>query len=606
MRLIRFLPPVVLVLISLIVHVVYSQAADSVIIIKDNTPEFRIDDKKPRGSRYAAAPVKPDFDPKTAAIDFSSGNFRKALEEYQGLYESDSANTEYAYKLAVCYLNTFTDREKTIPLLLKASADNTFTETMVWYELGRAYQANYKFDEAIKVFRKFKTIATGKEIIKFTADLQIKMCENAKTLVSRPLNVRFENLGSEINSEGPDFNAFVPLDESFIVFTSKRDNNTGKTMDYDGYNTSDVYWNTLKSGRYGKTKNLGPVINSALVEDVVGLSADGEVMLLSFENYTAIGDLFFSNKKGRSFQRPEPYFFPVNTTDIESSAALSPTKDTIYFSSARQGGKGAGDIFMSVRLPIGDWGTPTPVEILNTPEDENFPYVSPDGQYLYFASYGHNSMGGYDIFRSAWIDQEKKWGKPENVGFPVNTVDDNLLLCFGRSRHYAYTSAVRPEGYGNLDIYKVFFLNEEPLSSLVEVMLCAPDSNEIVKAMEYEISQIREILLNKTKEGKAERDSIINIAKKDTLIDFELTLIDTVSGKVAGMYHVSGPTGRCFIYLPTGVYRLSIVGEGYDCSQLFIIPDKERYQSRYAKKVILESQIVEEFQEPEDFDNNEY
>src|SRR5690606_37157144 len=113
------------------------------------------------------------------------------------------------------------------------------------------------------------------------------------------------------------------------------------------------------------------------------------------------------------------------------------------------------------------WAVPVKLpDIINTEYNEDCPYLSQDGQFLYFASEGHNSMGGYDLFRSKWDQETNTFSEPENLGYPINSTDDDRSICVTADNRLAYISAYRPNGIGDLDIYRVKFNNAEPVLAI--------------------------------------------------------------------------------------------------------------------------------------------
>jgi hypothetical protein len=154
---------------------------------------------------------------------------------------------------------------------------------------------------------------------------------------------------------------------------------------------------------------------------------------------------------------------------LELEGCYTTDKNTLYFTAVRKNGLGESDIYVSHKLPNGNWGVPQNLgPNVNTQYKEGFPVVSEDGQTLYFASQGHTSMGGFDIFRSTWDESRKEWSKAVNIGYPVNTPDDDMMYSLAGKGRDGYLSAWRKEGYGDLDIYHVTFLDvEQDLTALV-------------------------------------------------------------------------------------------------------------------------------------------
>jgi hypothetical protein len=408
-------------------------------------------------------------DKKAAKTYWDKEDYRKALEEYEILARRESSNPEYNYKAGVCYLNTNIDKSKAIPHLEFAARTPSSFQKNAQFELSKAYMLNYRFDDAIASWKKFKEIAAPlpKDFAEYV-EKQIENCNSAKKLIQNPLQITFENLGAEVNSEYPDYYPFINDDEGELVFTSRRRGTTGNTETYDGFYTADIFLSTVKDGKWSKAKNAGPALNTSGDDIGTSLSPDGQFMFIYSETEDDYGDLIGSWKKNKSWQKRNVLDDNINTAELELAGSISGDGQKLFFSSSRPGGLGGLDIWMSKKLPNGQWGKPVNLgEVINTKWDEDFPYISKDGNTLYFASQGHFNMGGYDIFKSEWNEATQQWSKPQNIGYPINTPDDNMTICFSSNERYAYIAAYMPDSKGDLDIYRVTFLDkDENLSAL--------------------------------------------------------------------------------------------------------------------------------------------
>ncbi|HEY4800406.1 MAG TPA: hypothetical protein VII99_15100, partial [Bacteroidia bacterium] len=371
--------------------------------------------------------AKATGDAKLADEYFKSGNFEGALDEYLILIKKDPENEKYNYRIGVCYINTDIEKPKAIQYLDKIAGKSSEPETK--YLMGRAYQYAYKFDEAIKFFNDYKKEGKGNSENKKDAELQIQYCINAKELMKFPINISFENLGKNINSEYPDYFPFVPADESFLIFNSKRPEPGGWQYP-DGSWGANIYFSKVKDGQYAKAKPLGRVINSADgEEEAVGLSANGEYLLIYYDNYQGSGDIYISKgDKSHNFKEPIKLDAQINSEKgQEIAASISADGNAIFFASTRPGGLGGSDIYVCRRLPNGSWGPAQNLgEEINTPYNEDFPNISPDGNLLFFSSMGHTSMGGYDIFVAKWDEKTQKFSGVKNIGYPINTPEDDM------------------------------------------------------------------------------------------------------------------------------------------------------------------------------------
>jgi YHS domain-containing protein len=244
----------------------------------------------------------------------------------------------------------------------------------------------------------------------------------------------------------------------------------GGVMEDVGNYPADVYWTAWKDTGWAKGKSAGALVNTENDEESVGITSDGQCMFLYFDNMDYFGDIGVSMLKSKNWQKPLMMSDKINTKSIESGGSMSNDGNTFFFASERKEGSGGSDIWVSKREGEGEWSVAQNLgNLINTKYDEVSPFLAMDGKTLFFCSKGHNSIGGFDIFKTVYDSATGKWGKPENVGYPLNTADDELSFCISGNGHHAYISAVRPEGLGDKDIYRVTF-NEPtvyPFTSLI-------------------------------------------------------------------------------------------------------------------------------------------
>jgi tetratricopeptide (TPR) repeat protein len=490
-------------------------------------------------------------DAKKANNLFEAGDYEAAIAEYETLLEEDKENTEYNYRLAICFLNTNIDKSKALPFLQKVTAKADYPENAM-YLLGRAYHFAYKFDKAIESYNAFKQKGKGNEANLKDVIQQIEYCQNAKELMKFPVSLTFENLGEKINSAYPDYYPFVPVDESFIAFNSRRDDGSEERPDGSFY--SNIYVSYVQEGKFDKAKNIGEKINRPnMNEEIIGLSADGSKALLNLENSTGTTDLYSNAVQDGAFDIPKKLEKEINSKFTEIAASMSADGQAIYFASDRPDGYGGVDLYVSRLLPNGKWGPAQNLgPTINTPSDEDFPNISPDGNTLHFSSKGHTSMGGYDIFAAEWDATKRKFGKIRNMGFPINTPEDNMNFRISETGRYGYISALRKEGYGDLDIYRVTFNEVEPKYTVLKGII-------------------------KTSEKVKEVDDIF------------VTVMDVESGEIYGDYLPNPNTMRYVIILPPGKFNLVISASGFEeFNENIDIFDKSSYRSEIKKDIILQ------------------
>jgi tetratricopeptide (TPR) repeat protein len=509
---------------------------------------------------------------------FKYNNYRQALEEYKKLLQTDSTNIEYNYNIGLCYLYTNINKAKAIPYF-EFVVKQSKAPAQAWYDLGRAYHLQYEFDKAIESYKTFSNLVSKDDNYIPTAR-QIEMCQNAKVLTNLKNDVKFEHLTGDINSEGPDYNPYIIKDESMLIFTSKRQGNIGGYIDFDGYNTPNIFFSQNKDGIWQKVRRFPNTINSPFIEESVGLSSDGTYLFTYIDNFYVSGDIYYAMQQGRGYSRLQPLGANVNTRYLETSAAIAPNKRILFFAANYPDSYGGLDLYYSVKLPNGTWGAPVNLgQTINTPYDEEYPYISSDGAYLYFASTGHNSMGGYDIFKSKWDKENMTFSKPENLGYPVNTPDDETVISFTQSGRFAYMSRYMVGNKGDLDIYRLTFNDVNPATHSIigRVFNSEQDLffNNYIKLLEQR-NKLREDIDSLFLSGKykdslnlkkffpeiIENYSSIN-EQISSHADVEISVYSQSDNSLFGTYRPNRSTSKFVILLPYGKYKIEIQSEGY-------------------------------------------
>lgn len=494
-------------------------------------------------------------DPKTAADKFAAGNYEEALVEYLDLLEEDPKSEKYNYRVAVCYLNSNISKAKAIPYL-EIVTRNYKNEPDAMYLLGRAYHFAYRFDDALKAYNKFKEAGKGTPENLADVDREIQNCYNAKELMKYPLNVTFENLGPNINSPYADYYPFVPADESSITYNTRRPEG-GNLRNPDGSYYATVYNGVVKDGAFQRAKNIGaPISDDKGNVEVIGLSASGDRILLYYDNADGTGDIYLSelDKSKGYYKKPAKLDDNVNTgKGYEIAASISADGNTLFFASDRSGGQGGTDLYMSKRLPTGKWAPAVNLgPEINTQFDEDFPSLSPDGKVLYFSSKGHTSMGGYDIFKAELGEETGKYGSVKNLGYPINTPEDNSNFCISESSRYGYIAAIRDGGLGDYDIYRVTFNDIEPRYSVIRGGISAEDKSTF------------------------------------SFSDVFISVTNTKNGELVGNYIPNANTGRYVIILPPGEYTMMVETPGFkEITEKLSILDKSSFRTEIDKNLVL-------------------
>lgn len=400
--------------------------------------------------------------------------WNRSIEAWTQLYTMDNTNANVNYKLGYCYLQTANSKEKALEYLKNAAAFPTSKKydpynagerkapPDVMYYLALAYHLNYELDMAADAYNNFMKVVPKGHILAVKARHGIEQCENAKKQMAEPQNYIITNIGPVINDTTNEFSPVLSIDESAMFFTSRRlrpdTSNSGVTDLDTGEWLEDVYVSFRdREGNWTAPEMLN--LNSTENDASISISPDGQTMFIYRDTTAgrrgADGRIFESRLVGETWSEPQLLGSDINTPNWETHATISADGQTLYFVSNRNGGIGGRDIYKCVKLPNGEWSRAMNLGAgINTPWEEDSPFLTPDGQTLYFASSGHSSMGGFDIFYSV-LGADGEWSTPMNMGYPLNTVDDDAFFVPMADGRRAYYSSAKAGGYGMKDIYLV-------------------------------------------------------------------------------------------------------------------------------------------------------
>ena len=254
-----------------------------------------------------------------------------------------------------------------------------------------------------------------------------------------------QNLGDSINTIHLEYFPSLTIDGKSMVFTRRINSD------------EDFYVSNFINGSWSKARPIEGRVNTNLNEGAQNISQDGEWLVFTGCNYPeGLGscDLYISYKT-KSGKWTEPQNLPgvINSEFWESSPCLSPDKRDLYFSSNRTGGFGGKDIWVSHQNANGRWTEPVNLgPVINTSSDEGCPFIHADNQTLYFNSNGHAGYGATDLFLSRKKD-DFNWSTPQNLGYPINTIDDEGSLIVASNGKTAYYASDGADTKGGLDIY---------------------------------------------------------------------------------------------------------------------------------------------------------
>ena len=425
------------------------------------------------------------MDKKKFREDFTQGSlemmehfYDTALTTFLQIRQMDTANANVNYLIGQLYLQTHTKKyraERYLTVALTNVSKKWIPDEpsikcappLAYYYMAQALHINNNFQRAIDFYAKFKDLPGRKdeEMIK-DIERRKEMCFTALELMKNPVNCRITDLGDSVNSPFGDYSPLLSAGEDAIMFTSNR-----KGVGGDGYMTPEGdfledIWISYKKpdGGWTGAKSIGPTINTPGGEATVGLSADGQTMFI-YRDDNGDGNIYISELSGDLWSIPDKVAndkdpqTDVNSESWEPSATITADGNTIYFVSDRKGGYGGTDIYKVVRLPSGQWSMAQNLgSTINTAYNEDAPFMHPDGKTLFFSSTGHKVMGGFDIFYS--IKTDTSWTEPTNLGYPINTADDDIYYVTSADGKRGYYASVRPGGVGDKDLYRVDMMDD--------------------------------------------------------------------------------------------------------------------------------------------------
>jgi outer membrane protein OmpA-like peptidoglycan-associated protein/tetratricopeptide (TPR) repeat protein len=506
--------------------------------------------------------------------------WKDAIPFYLKANDFNPNNALLNFKLGACYLHSM-DRDKALGFLEKAVQLNPSVDPRLNYYLGQAYHLDYQFDDAIKYYSKYQSAVINNPDPWYREELKmrIQQCYSGKEVVKNPIRVFIDNLGSNINTKYNEYGAVISADESVIIYTARRDNSIGGKIDpMLNEHFEDLYISyRQEDGAWGPSQNLGENVNSKDHDAVSAISADGQKVLIYLGRKDNAGDLYECVLNGDVWSKPESLGKNVNTKDYhESSACYSPDGNTIYFVSDKPGGFGAHDIYITRKDEKGRWGPAENIgSTINTQYDEEGVYMHPDGKTLYFSSKGHNSIGGYDIFKTVHDATSNTWSKPENIGYPVNTTDNDVFFVISANgKHGYFTSNSQPDSKGLRDLYVITFLGpEKPMVLNNEDNLLAEAAAPIKETVIAPVVEVKEAQLTILK-------GVISDFLSKAPLEAEIEIVDNTANKTIATFKSNSKTGRYLVSLPAGKnYGIAVKKDGYLFhSENFDIPKTAAFQ----------------------------
>ena len=449
---------------------------------------------------------------------YEIGNYEQALPAYLKLLDEGEDTPYLQYKIGASYIeqSEFGQKIKALEHLKKAKTEAGNLPAHFWLAYGDALQLNNLPQEALEAYATYaKQAKDSKAVAK--AEERKAQAQLAIELMGNPKSISLSIPSASMNSEFTEYNPVVSADERVMAYTQLKNAGSRSAteqiliMTRDGNNWSEPQ--PFKVGNF----NAG----------TAGISADGQTMLIYLQDNTG-GNLYAVQRKGNNWGQPQKLEGDINSRYTETTASISADGRKIYFASDRPGGYGGLDLYVTELEGNGRWGRAINLGAeVNTPADEDAPYIHPNGKTLFYTSNGKLSIGGNDILRTDFV--AGKWQLGKNLGYPLNTVANESYLTVTADGSRAYFSSDRPGGKGEQDVY-MFTMPEE-------------DRNIPLTMMKGRILA-----------GEEEKP-----------VPTQIYVVDVQTGnKLDYVYNPDPETGNYLIILPPGRnYDLVVKAEGY-------------------------------------------
>lgn len=436
------------------------------------------------GVLFCAA-QNPAKDLREARLYFESGRYFQAWELLSPHENEVQAKSEHAYRYGVSKYYLRHDRAEVVKWL-EISAKENYRDS--WYYIAACFHQLLAFDKARQALENYSAklpidpLFSGDEI-----QLLQTQIDSAEQRMTNPAQSTLEPFGFGLNTVYDEYAPLVTGDQRTLLYTARLPNGKSPEKDDNGRHLEDIYWVSKNDAdQWGSPVLLNDPLNSEENESALSITPDGRHLLLfksDLDGYE--GNIFYSSKNGLEWSEPALVGGGVNSDYQEFGACLSPDGQVMYFSSNRPGGYGGRDLYRSVKLPDGEWSLPVNLGTdINSPFNDDAPFIDPTGRTLYFSSEGWGSMGGYDIYASH-LQNGTKWSSPVNLNYPINTVNDDLFFSTSLDGMTGYFSSERQNGKGGQDLYMVALPSFSPAVQIYKGIALSNDQPVRAKITVY-------------------------------------------------------------------------------------------------------------------------
>ncbi len=392
---------------------------------------------------------------KGATTFFQEKRYSDALD-YVNKALSYDPNFVEAYLLKGQIAQDQNDIDEALKSYHKAAEVNPDFYPKIYFKMATLEQKEGYFSQALKDYKTYAVRLDADPTLRKIIERNVDICDFAAKQIANPVPFDPKNLGPNINSDFDEIVNTISVDDQTLVITQRKYKKSAQTGKRISNITEDFMTSErVESGVWGMIRALTD-FNSEGNEGAMSISPDGKLRVYAAcgrkEGYGSC-DLYYSELKRGRWSQPRNMGEGVNTRWWETNSTISSDGKTIYFVSNRKGGFGKADIWKVTKQADGMWGNAVNLgRKINTSGMEMTPYIHPDGKTLYFASEGHIGMGGSDLYVTR-MNEKGEWSEPVNLGYPINTKENEMGIVINAAGDLAYISADREDGFGGFDVY---------------------------------------------------------------------------------------------------------------------------------------------------------
>ncbi len=448
--------------------------------------------------------------------------YDEAFSRYKNLLTLDPGNCNILFHCGACCLSIPGNESQAITYLQEAAGgvkqnynENSHKESgapmMTYFMLGRAYHLNNEFDRAIEYYDRYRKEGMDEDPLQLEyARLQIEACHRAEQEMIEAPSFEFQSVLDHFDEELPSCNnPVISGDGNLLIFL----------VDYP--NDKKIMMTRRTDNVWSRPKVINHELGMVGVTYPVCLSYDGLDLYLVHEFYSH-SDIFVSRFEQGRWTEAEALGNNVNGRTSETHASISKNGKTLFFTSDARGGQGSFDIYVSKLDGKGEWGVPVNLgPVINTPYEEQTPFISSNDSILFFSSQGHKTIGGFDVFYSE-LGKDGKWKEPVSLGYPVNTTGENLFFN---------------PGWDELDGYYAVQRKDDPTSNTINMVIELEPAEQVAVA-----SLTKPVETGKVKEGTQE-----------VLHDLEKAIEPEETEEIHQVLNASPVAGEVVVHSPTTV-----------------------------------------------------